>query len=73
MTNTNNMINYWRNSLADAARMNIDAKKLEDAFAISKSEMQVGMIDGQIADKIFIEASRTKKKDTAYKRINRIS
>lgn len=65
MTNSNNLIKYWRNSLADAARMNIDAKKLEDAFAISKYEMQVGMIDAQITDKIFIEASKTKMEDTS--------
>jgi hypothetical protein len=36
MSNTHNLIKYWRNSLADAARMNIDAKKLEEAFAVQK-------------------------------------
>lgn len=45
MSNVHNLIKYWRNSLADAARMNIDAKKLEDAFAISQNDIQAGFID----------------------------
>lgn len=65
MNNTYNLIKYWRNSLADAARMNKDAKKLEDAFAISKNDIQAGAIDVWITDKLFSEASRIKKEDSA--------
>lgn len=65
MSNTYNLIKYWRNSLADAARMNVDAKKLEEAFAISKNDIQVGNIDTRITDKLFIEFSRLKKEDSA--------
>lgn len=65
MSNTYDLIKYWRNSLADAARMNIDPKKLEDAFVISKNDIQAGSIDTRITDKLFVEASRLKKEDNA--------
>lgn len=65
MSNAYNLIKYWRNSLADAARMNIDAKKLEDAFAISKDDIYAGVIDAWITDKLFSEASRIRKEDSA--------
>lgn len=64
MSNVYNLIKYWRNSLADAARMNIDVKKLENAFAISQNDIQAGFIDGCITDQLFSEASRLKKEDS---------
>lgn len=65
MINTHNLIKYWRNSLADAARMNIDAKKLEEAFVVSKNDIQTGNIDARITNELFSEASRLKKEDNA--------
>lgn len=65
MSNTHNLIKYWRNSLADAARMNIDAKKLEEAFAVSKNDIQTGNIDARITNELFSEASKLKKEDNA--------
>ncbi|SET85795.1 DEAD/DEAH box helicase [Lacrimispora sphenoides] len=63
MSNEYNLIKYWRNSLADAARMNIDAKKLEAAFTIPQNDVQAGFIDACITDKLFSEAFRIKKED----------
>ncbi|WP_312072281.1 hypothetical protein [Anaerotignum propionicum] len=61
MSKVDSQIKYWRNSLADAARINIDAKKLIDAFAISRYDIQVGCIDANITDQLFREVSKNKK------------
>ncbi len=45
--------------------MNIDVKKLEDAFAISKNGIQAGNIDARITNKLFREAFRLKKEYNA--------
>jgi hypothetical protein len=63
MSSAYNQIKYWRNSLADAARMNVESKKLEDAFTISLNDIQNGSIDARITEKIFCEATRLKKEE----------
>ncbi|WP_143322444.1 AAA domain-containing protein [Clostridium sp. HBUAS56010] len=63
MDNEVNLIKYWRNSLADAARKNIDKKKLEAAFPVSPCDIQNGIIEACLAGKIFYEASRIKREN----------
>lgn len=69
MSKTNNLIKYWRNSLADAERMNIDPKRLEGAFAISKDAIKKGAIDSSLTEKIFQEVLRLKKEDSSIQDI----
>ena len=54
MTNniTLQLLNYWRNCLADAARMSIDVKRLENAFEIPKDEISAGQINPAQAEEI---------------------
>ncbi len=58
MESTINLINYWRNSLADAMRMDIDPKRLNEAFKVSKENIKSGKIDSEIAKSLYKKAGQ---------------
>lgn len=51
---------YWRNSVADAARMDIDRKKLELAFSLPREEVVQGKISEENTKLLFSKAKREK-------------
>lgn len=61
MSKVDNQIKYWRNSLADAARINIDPKRLKNALAISQYDIQAGCIDDSITKQLFEVGSNGEK------------
>ncbi|NJM54231.1 MAG: hypothetical protein HC846_13115 [Blastocatellia bacterium] len=61
ITLTKNILRYWRNSLADSARMNIDARKLEQAERVSVEQLKSGYVSKEKAEKI-VENYLTKNK-----------
>jgi hypothetical protein len=48
-----NIISYWRNSLADAMRMNLDKTKVHEAIAIAKDAVASGKVSLEITKEIF--------------------
>lgn len=58
MDNTINLIRYWRNSLADAMRMDIDPKRLNEAFKVSTEIIKNGKIDAEIAKSLYKKAGQ---------------
>jgi energy-coupling factor transporter ATP-binding protein EcfA2 len=55
-----NVIAYWRACLADAARLDIDPKRLERAFTVSREAVQAGRIPTTVTSKI-MQAFRREK------------
>jgi hypothetical protein len=47
-----NVIAYWRACLADTARLNIDPKRLERAFTVSREAVKVGRITTTVASEV---------------------
>jgi hypothetical protein len=55
------ILNYWRNCLADAARMNVKPERFKEAFKIPKSEVESGRINSAQVEKIFAAYLKSKK------------
>lgn len=57
MANEQNLLAYWRQSLADAERMNVDPKRLQDAVRTARVDVACGRLDDLTAEAI-VEAHR---------------
>lgn len=62
------ILNYWRNCLADAARINIDPKRFQEAFETTRGEVKSGRINSVQAEKIFAAYWESKKRDKQQKK-----
>jgi hypothetical protein len=47
-----NVLAYWRACLADSARLDIDPKRLERAFTVSREAVKVGQITATVASEV---------------------
>jgi hypothetical protein len=56
MPTPDQILRYWRNSLADAARINLDIGKLGEPFIVPRPEVASGHLTSSITDKIFGKA-----------------
>ncbi|MCF6095767.1 AAA domain-containing protein [Thermovorax subterraneus] len=56
-----NVLNYWRNSLADAEYMSIDASKFRNAVVVQREEVRKGKINEEKTKQIFEKANELKK------------
>jgi energy-coupling factor transporter ATP-binding protein EcfA2 len=55
------ILNYWRNCLADAARMNVNSERFKEAFKIPKPEVEAGRINSAQVEEIFAAYLKSKK------------
>jgi len=52
------ILNYWRNCLADAARINIASERVREAFKIPRMEVKSGRINSAQVEEIFRESRK---------------
>jgi len=59
LVSTTQLLNYWRNSLADIERIALDSKRLKNAYSIPRTNLESGQIPREISLQLFKDLKLT--------------